>query len=133
MYRLTFDELKSIDYDDYKNYRVIIKSSDKHFRFSEFMNDLYAIYEQRYPVNHILQQYKKASDPSAEIVIQKMVLRSASELGLGDFKNFCFQDFDDYAVFAFKNEMELLDKTVQKFEKTLNSAIKNYGQNDPVY
>jgi hypothetical protein len=91
------------------------------------------LYDNRYPVNHILQQFKKASDPSAEIVIQKMVLRSASELGIPGFEKYSFQDYDDYAVFAFKNEMELLDKTVQKFEKTLNSAIKNYGQNDPVY
>ena len=91
------------------------------------------MYDNRYPVNHILQQFKKASDPSAEIVIQKMVLRSASELGIPGFEKYSFQDYDDYAVFAFKNEMELLDKTVQKFEKTLKSAIKNYGQNDPVY
>ena len=133
MYRLTFDDLKSIDQDDYKNYRVIFKNSGNTFSFREFMCDLSALFDNRYPVNHILQKFKKEAGPSAEIIIQKMVLRSASELGLGDFKNFCFQDFDDYAVFVFNDEMELLNNTIQKFEKTLNRAIKNYGQNDPVY
>ena len=131
MYRLTFDDLKSIDYDDYKNYRVIFKNSGNTFSFREFMCDLSALFDNRYPVNHILQKFKKEAGPSAEIIIQKMVLRSASELGLGDFKNFCFQDFDDY-IFKRSEEtnvnLEGYYKCLRKIWNIITKLPNSHGE-----
>lgn len=135
MKELTYDDLKqTIADDEYKNYRIVLKSSGKEYSFRAFINDLDALYGHRYPVNSILQHLKNtAKTTEGEIVIQKMVLKPATDLGLGELEGFGYQDFEDYAVFSFKNEMQMLADISSAVESFVNKAAECFGKNDPVF
>ena len=62
MYKLTYEELKNkIADEEYKNYRIVLKTSKQEYSFRNFMNDLDAVYSNRYPTNCILQNVKKTA------------------------------------------------------------------------
>ncbi|MDY6471175.1 MAG: hypothetical protein SPK70_08935 [Succinivibrio dextrinosolvens] len=134
MYKLTYEELKNkIADEEYKNYRIVLKTSKQEYSFRNFMNDLDAVYSNRYPTNCILQNVKKTAEPEKEIIIQKMILRPATDLGLEDLNGFGYPDFEDYAEFKFQNEFELLQQVSKAVEQFVENAAKCFGKNDPVY
>lgn len=135
MDRLTYAQLKAqISEEEYRNYRIVVKSTQKEYRFREFIDDLDYLYSHRYPVNGILQSVRKnSSEPENDIIIQKMVLKPATDLGIEGLEGFGYQAFDDFAVFSPKNEFEMLKSISAAVEDFITSAAKCFGSNDPVY
>lgn len=135
MNRLTYEELnQNIPDEEYRNYHIVIRSTNQEYSFRNFMNDMDALYSGRYPSNCILQQVKRTTaKPDDEIIIQKIVIRPATDLGLEDLEGFGYQDYEDFAVFSIKNEYEMLQQISIAVEQLLDNAVKCFGKNDPVY